>query len=79
MPTFDLLLPPQPYARWRPIRGSARHPVPRTAAAMRLIARWIERLRQREALAGLDDRMLRDIGITRVEAARECEKPFWRS
>ena len=44
----------------------------------RRIALWIERTRQRQALAGLDDHMLRDIGITRVEVARECEKPFWQ-
>jgi uncharacterized protein YjiS (DUF1127 family) len=43
-----------------------------------LLARWIERARQRSALAGLDDHQLRDIGITRVNAARECQKPFWR-
>jgi uncharacterized protein YjiS (DUF1127 family) len=44
----------------------------------RRIALWIERTGQRQALAGLDDHMLRDIGITRVEVARECGKPFWR-
>jgi uncharacterized protein YjiS (DUF1127 family) len=33
---------------------------------------------KRLALAGLDDQMRRDIAITRVEAARECDKPFWR-
>lgn len=60
------------------------HPVPRreprnlAAAAFGLIARWIDRTRQRDALAGLNDHLLRDIGITRVEAAREAEKPFWR-
>jgi uncharacterized protein YjiS (DUF1127 family) len=78
MPTFDLLLPPQPYARWKPTRGRDYHPILRLRAIMSLIARWIERARQRHALAGLEDRMLRDIGITRLDAARECEKPFWR-
>ena len=78
MPTFDLLLPPQPYVRWRPTPPAAFHPIPRVGNAVGVIAQWIDRVRQRQALAGLDDRMLRDIGITRVEAARECEKPFWR-
>jgi len=78
MPTFDLLLPPQPYARWRPVRGAEYHPIPPIATGVSLIAEWIERIRQRRALAGLDERMLRDIGVTRVEAVRECEKPFWR-
>jgi uncharacterized protein YjiS (DUF1127 family) len=78
MPTFDLLLPPQPYARWRPGRGAGYHPIFPVATRVSLIAQWIERVRQRQALAGLDERMLRDIGVTRVEAVRECEKPFWR-
>jgi len=78
MPTFDLFLPPQPYARWRPARDPAYHPIPRLVAGVRLIAQWIETARQRQALAELDERMLRDIGITRVEVARECAKLFWR-
>jgi uncharacterized protein YjiS (DUF1127 family) len=47
-------------------------------AAMALVRLWHERARQRSHLAALDARMLRDIGITRSEAAREYEKPFWR-
>ncbi len=39
---------------------------------------WTSRSRQRRALAELDDRLLRDIGVTRYEAACEAEKPFWR-
>ncbi|TMI98902.1 MAG: DUF1127 domain-containing protein [Alphaproteobacteria bacterium] len=75
MPTIDLYLPPQPYSRRRPGRRERIHPV---AAACVLLSAWIERRRQRNALAGLDDHQLRDIGITRIEAARECGKPFWR-
>ena len=74
MPTFDLYLPPKAYSAWRKERA----PIHPFAAAFMLLARWIERSRQRRALAGLDDQMLRDIGITRVEAAREAEKPFWK-
>jgi uncharacterized protein YjiS (DUF1127 family) len=47
-------------------------------AALRLIATWRARSRQRQALASLDDRLLRDIGITRGQAEHECSKPFWR-
>ena len=75
MPTYDLMLPPQRYSTWAPTRPATSNPF---AAVFSLLARWIERARQRQALAGLDDQMLRDIGITRVEAARECDKPFWR-
>lgn len=36
-------------------------------------ARW----RQRRDLAELDDRLLRDVGITRDQARRESSRPFW--
>jgi uncharacterized protein YjiS (DUF1127 family) len=39
---------------------------------------WQERARQRAMLARLDDHLLRDVGLTRAEALREYEKPFWR-
>jgi uncharacterized protein YjiS (DUF1127 family) len=42
------------------------------------LATCLERQRQRGQLAELDDHMLRDIGITRVEALREAGKPWWR-
>ena len=73
MPAFDLYLP-RTYAPWR----AKRRPIHPVATAWALFATWIERGRQRNALATLDDHMLRDIGITRLEAARECGKPFWR-
>ena len=40
---------------------------------------WQERGRLRAALARLDDHLLRDIGLSREEAARECAKPVWRA
>ena len=54
--------------------------------AWRQLRRWIARSRQRHALAELDDRLLRDIGVirerdigvSREEARREIEL-FWRS
>ena len=39
---------------------------------------WAERARQRRQLAGLNDYMLRDIGLTRADVAGETRKPFWR-
>jgi uncharacterized protein YjiS (DUF1127 family) len=78
MPGFDLPLPPRAYARWRPHQRAGHQSIPLLAAALRRVAAWIERSRQRKALATLDDQMLRDIGITRVDAARESDKPFWR-
>ena len=54
--------------------------------AWRQLRRWIARSRQRHALAELDDRLLRDIGVirerdigvSREEARREIEL-FWRT
>jgi uncharacterized protein YjiS (DUF1127 family) len=47
-------------------------------AAVRAVWFWMERSRQRRALAELDDYLLRDIGLTRDEAQRECANPFWK-
>jgi len=44
-----------------------------------LIAEWLHRIESRRDLAALSDRELRDIGITRVDALGEAEKPFWRA
>jgi uncharacterized protein YjiS (DUF1127 family) len=49
--------------------------------AIRIINIWVDRSRQRRALgemAGLDDHLLRDIGVARDAALREASKPFWR-
>ncbi len=37
------------------------------------------RHRSRVALAQLDARLLRDIGVTFAEAENEANKPFWRA
>jgi len=39
---------------------------------------WRRRMRERDQLGRLDDRMLKDIGITRAEALRLSDKPFWQ-
>jgi len=48
-------------------------------SAAETIMVWQERAQMRHALAYLDDRMLRDIGVTRAEAEGEMAKPFWRA
>lgn len=46
--------------------------------AYRVLREWRRRTRSRAELLRLDDRALRDIGITRAEALYEIDKPFWR-
>jgi len=36
-----------------------------------------QRVKQRRALAILDERLLRDVGISKQQANVEIEKPFW--
>lgn len=54
----------------------------RPSLSARLLARllhWQQRAAQRRHLAGLDQALLRDIGISRADAHREACKPFWRA
>ena len=45
--------------------------------ALVTIEAWRETARQRRALGRLDDRMLKDIGVTREQVTRELGRPFW--
>jgi uncharacterized protein YjiS (DUF1127 family) len=40
---------------------------------------WRERARGRQQLRTFDDHLLRDIGLTRLQAEAEANKPFWRA
>ena len=42
------------------------------------LGEWRRRRNGRLELARFDERMLRDIGLTRVDADYEINKPFWR-
>ncbi len=37
-----------------------------------------ERYRQRRQLMEMDDRQLKDIGVTREQAEQEARKPIWK-
>jgi uncharacterized protein YjiS (DUF1127 family) len=39
---------------------------------------WRARVAERNVLLGLDERMLRDIGVTKLDIWQEASKPFWR-
>ena len=60
-----------------PFRGTARWPLDIVLMVMETLAVWAERSRQRRALAALDERALKDIGLSRIDALRESAKPFW--
>ena len=40
---------------------------------------WLDRARQRRHLGELDDRLLRDIGLSRAEVDHEVSRPFWHT
>jgi uncharacterized protein YjiS (DUF1127 family) len=39
----------------------------------------VERQRTRRDLASLDDRMLRDIGLSRYDVEMELRRPWWKA
>ncbi len=47
-------------------------------SAVARLREWRRRARERGQLARLDERMLRDIGLSRAEAEYIINKPFWR-
>jgi uncharacterized protein YjiS (DUF1127 family) len=49
---------------------------PRLTATLKL---WRRRIVEREQLARLDERELRDIGVSAATVAAELDKPFWRA
>lgn len=67
-----MALVPQPVVR--ECRRSASY----LGRALALLDIWRQRLRDRRALALMDERSLRDLGLTRYDAFYEARKPFWR-
>ena len=48
------------------------------AAVLRMIGAWRARAEQRRLLIEFDDRLLRDIGLTRSDVDAETLKSFWQ-
>ena len=69
-----LALTPQEVRR----RAARRWLKPALSRIAALLHEWLRRRRDRAELASLDERTLRDIGVTRAEICREIDKPFWR-
>ncbi len=38
---------------------------------------WVRRSASRRSLQQLDERMLKDIGLTQADVVAETDKPFW--
>ena len=49
----------------------------RAAALFRLLLVWPDRERQRHHLREMNDRLLKDIGLSHADVAHEAAKPFW--
>ncbi len=58
--------------------AATRSPASRRPGLFTTLARWAERRNQRRALLALDDKLLKDIGLSPADAWREGYKPFWR-
>jgi len=61
----------------RPSRGKAGIGVATRFFDMLMV--WLDRTRQRRHLAELDERLLRDIGLSRAEVEHETSRPFWQA
>jgi len=63
------------------LRGPARVPRRRHRGlllrALDLLLTWQERANERRHLQQLDERMLRDLGLSRADVTSEASKPFW--
>jgi uncharacterized protein YjiS (DUF1127 family) len=53
------------------------HRAPRRYGLFALVRTWYRRARERQALAQLDEHLLRDCGLTRDQVRHEVDKPFW--
>ena len=68
----SMALPAKPAVR------ECKRPASHLRRALTLFDLWRRRLRDRRALALMDERSLRDLGLTRYDALYEARKPFWR-
>ena len=59
-----------------PRRGAARRSL--FVLAWEIVCLWQRRSEERYRLHELDERMLKDIGVSRADVSREARKPFWQ-
>ena len=69
-----------PVDAWKMAIGISMVWATRTAVrATTTVFLWCERARTRQALARLDQRLLKDVALSAEDAAREASKPFWKA
>ncbi len=68
----SMALAPQPAAR------ECQRPASCLGRVLAQLDIWRQRLGDRRALALMDERSLRDLGLSRYDAFYEARKPFWR-
>jgi uncharacterized protein YjiS (DUF1127 family) len=70
--------PPRPAVRTTgtDLHGNIWFAIPSNVAGT--VGVWLRRSQTRRRLAELEDRELRDIGVSRAQALDESKKPFWR-
>jgi len=70
---------PSSYGALPSVLRSATHWMSNTSLVIHdTLCVWSERICQRRQLLSFSDQMLSDIGVSRVDAFKECEKPFWK-
>jgi uncharacterized protein YjiS (DUF1127 family) len=52
--------------------------LPRWTESREILIEWRQRIYSRYELSSLDERELWDVGLVRMDADIEAEKPFWR-
>jgi len=61
------------------IRGVLRSIDSGLLAAVDVTLGWHRRISDRHALRTMDDRLLKDIGLSHADVEHEAAKPFWRN
>jgi uncharacterized protein YjiS (DUF1127 family) len=71
--------PGRTFAPASPGRGVYHQAALRLRDGLDTLRLWQQRARGRQQLRLFDNHLLRDIGLTRLQAEAEADKPFWRA
>ena len=68
-----------PVPSWHPFSHGFDKAADAFIRAFATIELWRSRSNERRRLAEFDDRLLKDIGVSRADAWKEANKPFWKA